>query len=73
MKFIPYAQCKTPASKALYWRREMAYQSEIIDGLGHDPGFDRDIAVDAYAEALINRRGILMRERSTRLMERSGI
>lgn len=70
MKFIPYAQCKTPVSKALYWKREAQYQSDMLDGYGLTPSYERDITYDAWVEAKENRRGILMRERSTRLMER---
>ena len=71
MKFIPYAECKTPVSKARYWKREMAYQAEILDGLGRDQSPARDVASDAYWDANVARRSILVHERQLRTRERA--
>ncbi len=69
MKFIPYAECKTPVSQAAFWKREMSYQAEILED--RDPSHNRDIAYDAYCEARDNRRSILVHERELRMRERA--
>jgi hypothetical protein len=60
----------TPLSRALYWKREARIQSDILDGLGRDPGYGRDVADDAYREAMRNWRSIIRAAWIARAVER---
>ena len=57
-------------TRALAWKQEARMQLAILDGLGRDPSVGRDIAFDAYSEALEKHRSIIQTEWDIRKMER---
>lgn len=60
----------TQLTRALAWKQEARMQLAILDGLGRDPSVGRDIAFDAYSDALEKRRSIIQTEWDIRKMER---
>lgn len=57
-------------TRALAAKREARYQQEILEGLGRDPSFARDVAYDAFCDAIRVYRHIIQTEWDARRMER---
>lgn len=60
----------TRLNKALSYKREAWLQLEILEGLGHDPSHERDVAYDAYDAAYRKWHSIITEEWELRQMER---
>ena len=57
-------------TRALAAKQEARYQQEILEGLGRDPSFARDVAYDAFCDAISAYRHIIQTEWDARRMER---